>query len=487
MSVRRSAHRSDYQKPTKADASSLSRHSSLRENTLATRAHDDGALTARADTGLGLSTARARAREAGVVGQLLFTLGRLRMVASLAITRGVSWLRATVTGVGWALLAIVPLGLISGYAWGWVEVLFLGYAAAALWLIALLFLLARGVYRVELVMTSERVVVGEVASGTATITNPTGRRLFPEMLEIPVGERLAEFNLPSLASGANFRGEFSIPTLQRGVITVGPARSVRTDPLLLLRRELVWTGGLTLFVHPVTVAIPSTSTGLVRDLEGNPTRDLTTSDISFHALREYVPGDDRRHIHWKSTARTGALMVRQYEQTRRSQLLIQLSTASSDYHTEEEFELAVSVVGSLGIRAIRDARDLAVTVGDELSEYAPRPAPSVTRLRVTSPSRLLDDLSGVSHSERSIPLIPLSTVSASAVTAISVAFMVCGSIPTAAQIRAASLAFPVDTEVVVVVCNPGIVPSVRRVSGLTVLTVGYLDDLARSLGKLAAS
>ena len=39
---------------------------------------------------------------------------------------------------------------------------------------------------------------------------------------------------------------------------------------------------------------PSRSTGFIRDLEGNPTKDLTTSDVSFHALREYVPGDDVR-------------------------------------------------------------------------------------------------------------------------------------------------------------------------------------------------
>ena len=42
------------------------------------------------------------------------------------------------------------------------------------------------------------------------------------------------------------------------------------------------------------------------------------------ALREYQPGDDLRHVHWKSTAKTGRLMVRQYEESRRSRMAVVL-------------------------------------------------------------------------------------------------------------------------------------------------------------------
>ncbi|TPX00809.1 DUF58 domain-containing protein, partial [Schumannella luteola] len=179
--------------------------------------------------------------------------------------------------------------------------------------------------------------------------NSGGRRMLGTVMEVPVGESIVELALPGLRRSTAHTQDFGIPTDRRGVIAVGPVRTVRGDPLGLVRRELSWTDRLELVVHPRTVSVPSTSTGLIRDLEGAPTRDLTASDVSFHALREYQSGDDRRYIHWKSTAKTGTYMVRQFEQTRRSHLVVSLSLATHDFASEAEFELAVSVAGSLGV------------------------------------------------------------------------------------------------------------------------------------------
>ena len=35
------------------------------------------------------------------------------------------------------------------------------------------------------------------------------------------------------------------------------------------------------------------------DVEGVASEKLTSSDVSFHALRDYEPGDDRRAVHWR--------------------------------------------------------------------------------------------------------------------------------------------------------------------------------------------
>ena len=411
---------------------------------------------------------------------------RVARAARAGVERAWSWTAATVTGLGLAIVGVVVVGAVFGYVLGWMELVVAAFTGLALLVLGTLFLLGRNSYDVGLSLERDRVVVGESAHATLSVKNPSRFRLPPVKSEVPVGSGLAEFYLGSIRRQAQVSRVFSVPTKRRGVVRVGPVRTVRADPIGLLRREYVWTSHLELFVHPATVAIPSTSTGLIRDLEGNPTRDLTDSDVSFHALREYAPGDDRRHIHWKSTARTGRLMVRQFEETRRSHLVIALSLASADYHSEEEFELAVSVAGSIGIRAIRDARDVSVLASAEMPEFARRAVTAPLRLSSLSRTRLLDDLARVEHSSRALSVVALARGVAESVSGASVAIVVCGSEVTSAQLRTASAAFPAGVEVLAVVCNPGIVPSLRRVGELSVLTVGYLTDVQKALARAAS-
>jgi uncharacterized protein (DUF58 family) len=240
-------------------------------------------------------------------------------------------------------------------------------------------------------------------------------------------------------------------------------------------------------VHPRTIAIPSTSTGFVHDLEGSATRDLTNSDVSFHALREYQPGDERRYIHWKSTAKTGTYMVRQFEETRRSHIVIAQSLARSDYANDDEFEMGVSVTGSLGVRAIRDARNLSVVVSETTPDFAKRKLLAVRPLSTLTRARLLDDLALVESADNALAITDVARVAAEQVAGISVAFLVCGSGATPSELRAASTKFPVGVEVVAIICDPDSIPGLRRVAGLSVLTIGYLEDLQRSLARSAAA
>ncbi len=70
---------------------------------------------------------------------------------------------------------------------------------------------------------------------------------------------------------------------------------------------------------------------------------------------------------------------------------------------------------------------------------------------------------------------------------VSVAFLVCGSGATPAQLRAASASFPLGVEAIAVVCDPEHTPGLRRVPGLSVLTIGYLEDLQQALSRARAA
>ena len=437
----------------------------------------------------GLTNARTRlvGDRTGPVADGLVLVVRAARGVRRVTSHGVTVVSGVVTPVGWAMLVAAPVGLAAGLVLGWQELLVIGWAAVVMLVVAAVYLIGRNAFTVELHLPHERVAVGDDASGTVTVTNPTRRRLLGVSVEVPVGVGLAELSLPGLRAGESLTETFPVPTTRRGVVRVGPVRTVRGDAVGLVRRELEWTGVTELFVHPRTIGVASSSTGLIRDLEGNPTRDLSPSDISFHALREYQPGDERRNIHWRSTAKTGTYMVRQFEESRRSHVVIALSVARDDYAGDEEFELAVSVAGSLGVRAIRDAREVSVVVGERTPEFAKRKVLAVRELSTLTRNRLLDDLAVVERDESALRIEDVARVSSTQVSGVSVAFLVVGSSTTLTEMRAAALQFPLGVEAVAVVCDPESVPGMVRVADLTVLTVGYLDDLALSLARAAAT
>ena len=437
----------------------------------------------------GLTNARTRivGDRTGFLADAVIGTVRLFASARSVLARAFARVGSVVTPLGWSILVAVPLTLGFGYGLGWIELVVVGFALVAMIVIAVIYLVGRSRIAISLTVPHSRVVVGERAMGELIVTNPGRRRTFGVTVEIPIGAGLAEAALPSLGPGAGYTHEFLIPTTRRGVIPVGPVRTVRADPVGIVRRELVWTESEQLFVHPRTIGIPSMSTGFIRDLEGNPTKDLSNNDVSFHALREYMPGDERRYIHWKSTARTGTYMVRQFEETRRSHLVIALSLASADYASDDEFEMAVSVAGSLGARAIRDARTVTVVASEVTPEFAKRKVFAVRLLSTLTRSRLLDDLAVVEPSQTALSITDVARVTGEQASGVSVAFLVCGSGATPQQLRAASTKFPVGVEVIAVVCDPDRTPGLRRVAGLSVLTIGYLEDLQKSLARSAAA
>ena len=398
------------------------------------------------------------------------------------------WAAATsvVTWLGWAVALAVITAFVAGYVLGWQELVAGAWAGTIVVVAAALFLIGRTTHEATLSLPVNRIVAGESAVGQLDVANPSRRLLPGARLEVPVGDGLADFQVPALPAGGSYEDVFTVPALHRGVIPVGPVRVVRADPLGLVRREREWDERIDLFVHPRTIPVPSLSTGFVRDLEGNPTRDLTANDVSFHALREYMPGDERRSIHWKSTAKTGQFMVRQFEETRRSHLMVALSLSAADYAGDDDFEMAVSVAGSLGVRAIRDARTVSVVASESTPEFAKRKIFAMKTLASISPTRLLDDLSSVDLSSTALGLSDLARVAADSIAGISLAFLVCGSAVTPATLRQASRHFPAGVEVIAVVCDPEIVPSFRTAGELSVLTIGFLEDLQQAMSRAAA-
>jgi uncharacterized protein (DUF58 family) len=374
---------------------------------------------------------------------------------------------------GWAVLGLGVVAWVIGWQFGWEELMTLAAACLLMVVAATLFTLGRSSLEVSLGLEPPRVTVGEPAIARVHAHNTGARQILGMVLEVPVGkDGLARLSPPTLGHGQDFAEPFVIPTHRRAVIRVGPVRSVRGDPLGLARREVVWCDPMDLIVHPKVVLLPGAAAGWMRDLEGMTTNDLSPADVAFHTLREYVPGDDRRSIHWRSSARTGKLMVRQFVDTRRAHLGIVLSTRAEDYGSEDEFELAVSVTASLGASALQMGQQVT-----SISGGATLPA----RDRI----QLLDGLAAVELEVDGEGIDVVTRRSKRALDTASVAILVAGSRSSVTDLRSASSWLPSHLRALVVRIDPDAEPSVRAVRDLQLLTIREPRDLVPRLRALA--
>ena len=380
---------------------------------------------------------------------------------------------SVVTPTAWVAFALALVALPLSFVLGWAELAAAAWFVAAFGAVCVVFVLGTHQLTARLDLGRDRIVVGEDAHGTLALTNESRQRTLPLLIELAVGSTKTGFELPSVAAGAGHEDLFRIPTTRRAVLAVGPVRAVRADPVGLLRREQDLTEEQTLYVHPRTVAVEGSASGIMRDLEGRTVRKLSDNDVAFHALRGYVPGDDRRFIHWRSSARTGKLMVRQFEETRRSHVLIATSTRLDDYATDDEFELAISVAGSLGVQALADDQTVTAVTSSRL-------------LRKGTPRHLLDQLSGVEYERQAPALATVARRIAREETGASIAIFVCGSIVDPAEIRRARRYMPPDVRTVVVRADIDADTEVRQMGDLDVVKLGRLDDLGPTIRRLVA-
>ncbi|MEA5456391.1 DUF58 domain-containing protein [Sinomonas sp. JGH33] len=376
---------------------------------------------------------------------------------------------AIVSLAGWVCLGALAGSLGLSLLLGWRELWAAALVILALFFVAIVFVLGKDRHQVTIDLASTRVVVGERAVGRLRVSGD-GREARATNIELPVGRALATFAVPHLKADEELEELFTIPTQRRGVLQLGPARSVKSDPLGLLRRERSLTEPEQLYIHPRTVALTGTSTGLLRDLDGVARQRLSNDDISFHALREYAPGDDRRHIHWKSSARSQRLMVRQFEETRRSQVAILLSSHPTEYSDPEEFELAVSVAGSIGLNALADSKTLTLM------------GPHRALVRHTR-NQLLDGLAGVELDGRSQRFDEQAGTVAAQSPGTSLVVLVAGTGIETQHFRRAAARLPFTASCVGVRVDPKGDLGRRTAGELTVVTVPRLEDLAVALRK----
>jgi uncharacterized protein (DUF58 family) len=152
---------------------------------------------------------------------------------------------------------------------------------------------------------------------------------------------------------------YVLPAVPRGRYRFEAVRAVFDDPFGLARAELPLGGESTLLVYPRLVELErlfSQTEGTLHT--GGRVLLRRTAGFDLHSVREYQQGESLRKVHWPTTARRNALMVKELEDTPHDEIGVLLD-ASSRTVVGDSFDVQVRAAGSiLRAYAVRSRRAL---------------------------------------------------------------------------------------------------------------------------------
>ncbi len=274
-------------------------------------------------------------------------------------------------GAGWWALLLILFALAMAFERGLTALLVLVLACAA----------GLGLYwsRHSLDEVSYRRILGEKQIGygqeTSLALQFTNRKLlplawltvndiFPIKLQLLTDEtrRTASLEKNLLVSLVSLRWyervthTHRVVGAHRGRFQLGPAEMVSGDVFGLQqsRRELPHVDYLT--VYPKIVPVSALGLPAERPMGDWLARRRVMEDpLRFAQVREYVPGDNPRHIHWRASARTGSLQTKVFEpsDTLALMLAVDVQTVVDAYAIEPDYlELAATAAASLVLEAL---------------------------------------------------------------------------------------------------------------------------------------
>jgi uncharacterized protein (DUF58 family) len=264
----------------------------------------------------------------------------------------------TARGVG--LLAGAVAALAAGFGYGYPELGLLGTAA----LVAVGFALAYSVWRpallVRRVAEPDRVERGASCTVTLTVANSSRLRAATVLAEDRCGATTVPVPLVRLRPRRDTEVSYPVPTDRRGVVPIGPLRVTRQDPLGLAAVSRGHGDAVRVWVYPRIHPLTAVPAGVARSLDGRVDR-VPHGSITFDALREYVVGDELRHVHWRTSARVGELMVREHLDTSLPRIAVLLDDRAASYpRAAEAFESACEAAASVVAAAVREELPVAL-------------------------------------------------------------------------------------------------------------------------------
>jgi len=231
----------------------------------------------------------------------------------------------------------------------------------------------------------DRVYPGDTVQVTLEVENRSrwprlGVRLRDDLPDWLVPDREPESYFPVIWPGRTVQTGYTAVARRRGAHSFAGVQATVSDPPGLSERTFTVAAPGEVIVYPLPLDVAAlTLGGEVSYAEAGRSRGGLGMGGDFYAIREYVPGDALRRIHWRSTARRGSLAVIEYERTQAADLLVLLDLLEGSEVGEGDattLETGVRAAASLldfcrrgrgrGVLVCEDGRGLhQVAVGSE--------------------------------------------------------------------------------------------------------------------------
>jgi uncharacterized protein (DUF58 family) len=166
------------------------------------------------------------------------------------------------------------------------------------------------------------------------------------------------------------RVEYKVHLLKRGFFNIDSMVVTFQDPLGLFVYSKQFNVHSEIMVYPVPEEIKDI---ILSGAERYGSRELPIaatrgSGLDPDGVRQYIPGDPLRRMHWKSTARTGKLNVIEFEEARAVNVVIALDLhqgTNIGKGKDTTLEYLVRMAASLSQNAIRQGASVRLVTSDD--------------------------------------------------------------------------------------------------------------------------
>lgn len=295
---------------------------------------------------------------------------------------------------GWVLAGVALVTLVGAPLTGQrdilrISVLLLVLLAAAAWTAT------RATRTLDLVSRSRAGIVEAGSPATMRLTvrgrgRPGTRLLLEDHVPLALGGT-ARVTVPHVDAGQTLDLDHTVRSDVRGSYVVGPAVLRSQDVFGVVEAVRPLGGAVDVDVLPRVHELPGLALGDLGGARGSSASASAASSPDDSSIREYRVGDDLRRVHWRSTARRGAMMVRSDEHPGRPDVVLLLDDRAAAHHgrgAASSLEWAVTAAASAAVHLHRRGHRVRLLHGGTLDAVQDLDQDSAVRALLRSLARL---------------------------------------------------------------------------------------------------